>query len=487
MTKPLLEVQDLEVTFATDEGFVRAVDGVSFTVMPEQTLGVVGESGSGKSVTFLAIMGLLDRGNVRVSGRVLFKGTDLLALSEKEWRAYRAERIGMIFQDSLTGLNPVQRVGNQIAEVEIAHRSGTVDASRPWVRHKKAKGNAVELLRSVGVADPESRARQWPHQFSGGMRQRAMIAMAMSLGPELLIADEPTTALDVTVQAQILELIDDLKRRCGSAVVLITHDLGVVAEHCHDVMVMYAGKSVESGESDEIFARLGHPYTRALLRSMGRLDQPKPRRLETIGGQPPSLARLPTGCAFHPRCPFAMPICRVEPPPLQGTVQGHHFTCHVAGGVAKESDPSVSSVTISMPSSSGDVIESSAETILMKARGLTKYFSVRQGGLKKSATLRAVDGIDLDVRRGRNLGTRGRVGLREIFIGSSAHATPRTDGRIARIQWCGHSRERSSGVKARTSRDTNGLSGSLRIPKSSKDGRLNYCGTLKSSQCASQA
>jgi peptide/nickel transport system ATP-binding protein len=318
--EPLLEVRDLRVHFPTEDGLVKAVDGVSFTVAPGESLGVVGESGSGKSVTFLTVMGLITRRDARISGQVLFRGEDLLTLSEDEMRHVRGERISMIFQDPLTALNPVHRVGNQIAEVFQVHRK---------LSRKEAFEEAVNLLQLVGIPRPRERARQYPHEFSGGMRQRAMIAMALALNPDLLIADEPTTALDVTVQAQILDLIDRLKQEFGSAVVLITHDLGVVAEHCDNIMVMYAGKVVEFGDRRDIYYGPHHPYTWGLLRSISRIDQPKEARLRPIRGQPPSLIHVPPGCAFHPRCPYAMEICKLEVPPLL-PVDGHHASaCHL--------------------------------------------------------------------------------------------------------------------------------------------------------------
>ena len=250
MAEPLLEVKNLRVHFPTEDGLVKAVDGISFSISPGETMGVVGESGSGKSVSFLTVMGLVTKAEARITGEVLFRGQDLIKLPREEMRHIRGEKIGMIFQDPLTALNPVHRVGNQIAEVFQVHR----DTSK-----KEALEEAVHLLELVGIPQPRQRARQYPHEFSGGMRQRAMIAMALALNPDLLIADEPTTALDVTVQAQILDLIDQLKQEFDAAVVLITHDLGVVAEHCDDIMVMYAGKCVEYGDSRDIYYGAHHP------------------------------------------------------------------------------------------------------------------------------------------------------------------------------------------------------------------------------------
>jgi peptide/nickel transport system ATP-binding protein len=320
LPEPLLEVKDLKVHFPTEDGLVKAVDGVSLTVAPGETLGVVGESGSGKSVTFLTVMGLVTKRQARITGQVLFRGQDLLKLPPEDMRHVRGAKIGMIFQDPLTALNPVHRVGSQISEVFQVHR----DMSK-----KEGMEEAINLLQLVGIPRPRDRARQYPHEFSGGMRQRAMIAMALALNPDLLIADEPTTALDVTVQAQILDLIDRLKEEFDAAVVLITHDLGVVAEHCDDIMVMYAGRIIEFGDRRDIYYGAHHPYTWGLLGSISRIDQDRSERLKPIKGQPPSLIFVPSGCPFHPRCPYVMDICKTEVPQLL-PVNGHHASaCHL--------------------------------------------------------------------------------------------------------------------------------------------------------------
>jgi oligopeptide/dipeptide ABC transporter ATP-binding protein len=301
----LLEVHDLHVSFATTDGVVQAVRGVSYAVDRGQTLGIVGESGSGKSVSTQTIMGLT-RG-ARISGQALFQGRDLLTMTQKELREVRGPQIAMIFQDPLSSLHPYYRVGWQIVEMIRAHE--------PDTSKDAARKRAVDLLRLVGIPQPDRRVDDYPHQFSGGMRQRAMIAMAMSLNPALLIADEPTTALDVTVQAQVLNVIERLQAEFGTAVILITHDLGVIAEVADHVVVMYAGAQMETAPRDDIFYRYHHPYTEGLLRSLPGYSSDRVR-LQPIAGQPPSLITLPSGCPFHPRCPYVMDRCRVEDPPM---------------------------------------------------------------------------------------------------------------------------------------------------------------------------
>ncbi len=322
MPEPLLEVRDLTVHFPTDDGLVKAVDGISFTLAPGETLGVVGESGSGKSVSFLTVMGLITKQQARIEGEIVFQGQDLLTLPVEEMRNVRGARISMIFQDPMTSLHPYYKVGTQIAEAIRTHQR---------VSKREAREQAVEMLRRVGIPRPDERADQFPHEFSGGMRQRAMIGMALSLNPDLLIADEPTTALDVTVQAQILDLIDRLKQEFNAAVVIITHDLGVVAEHCDHIQVMYAGKIVEAGDRRDIYYGAHHPYTWGLLSSIPRLaEEETHERLNPIRGLPPSLIFVPPGCAFHPRCPYAFDRCRTEIPELL-PVDGHHASaCHLS-------------------------------------------------------------------------------------------------------------------------------------------------------------
>jgi peptide/nickel transport system ATP-binding protein len=300
----LLEVNGLKVRFATEDGVVNAVDGVDFELDRGRVLGIVGESGSGKSVTAMTILGLTRGQNARFEGQVNYKGRDLVAMSEADLRDVRGNEIAMIFQDPMSSLNPVYRVGDQIAEAITTHEN---------VSKHVAKRRAVDLLRQVGIPRPEARVDDYPHQFSGGMRQRAMIAMGLANNPDVLIADEPTTALDVTIQAQIIELIDKLKDDFNSAVILITHDLGVVADIADEIVVMYAGRVVERAQKRALFYDPQMPYTWGLLGSIPRLDRPKPERLHSITGSPPSLINLPRGCKFRPRCPHAFDKCMEEP------------------------------------------------------------------------------------------------------------------------------------------------------------------------------
>ncbi|MDE2572250.1 MAG: ABC transporter ATP-binding protein [bacterium] len=314
----LLEVKNLHTNFYSEDGVVRAVNGLTFDLDPGSTLGIVGESGSGKSVTSLSIMRLIPNPPGKIEGgSILFNGQELLKKSEAEMRRIRGHEIAMIFQDPMTSLNPVLTVGDQIAETVRLHLK---------LGRKEAMERAIEMLRLVRIPAPENRVKDFPHQFSGGMRQRVMIAMALSCDPQLLIADEPTTALDVTIQAQILDLMRELQKRRNSAIVLITHDLGVVAEVCQRVLVMYAGNMVEYGTAEQIFKDPKHPYTKGLLESLPRLDDRESKRLIPIEGQPPNLLRMPAGCAFAPRCKFRMPICD-EATPLYDFGDGHVARC----------------------------------------------------------------------------------------------------------------------------------------------------------------
>jgi peptide/nickel transport system ATP-binding protein len=325
----LLEVRDLDVSFATEDGVVRAVDGVNLTVRPGQSVGIVGESGSGKSVSMLTVMGLSRTRNASISGTATFEGTDLLQATDDEMRHIRGDDIAMIFQDPLSSLHPFYKVGVQMVEAIRAHRD---------VSKAQARARAIELLGLVGIPSPKERADSYPHEFSGGMRQRAMIAMALSNEPKLLIADEPTTALDVTVQAQILELIARLQQELNMALVLITHDLGVVAEVTEEVNVMYAGEVVERAPTDRVFAAPQHPYTWGLLRSIPRLDRPRDEPLVPIPGRPPSLVDPPTGCRFYARCPYEPDQARSEHPDLEAVAdEGDHVVrCFLASSTRRQ-------------------------------------------------------------------------------------------------------------------------------------------------------
>jgi len=370
----LLAIDDLRVHFHTDAGVVKAVDGVSWWVRPGETLGIVGESGSGKSVSALAVMGLVQVPPGKYeSGRILFRGENLLEADEKRLRQIRGKEISMIFQDPLTSLNPVFRVGDQIAEVVRVHEK---------VGRVAARLRAVDLLAEVGIPNPKQRAREYPHQFSGGMRQRAMIAMALALDPAVLLADEPTTALDVTVQAQILDLLGTLQSERHTAVVMITHDLGVVAGRADRVLVMYAGRVAEVGSVTDIYQRPAHAYSLGLLSSLARMDQRRTERLRPIRGQPPSLIRVPAGCAFHPRCPFATEVCR-------------------AAAVAAPDD---------LPPPQERI--GGAKAPLLEVEGLTKHFPITSGILLKHhvGDVRAVDGVSFSVVRGETLALVGESG-----------------------------------------------------------------------------
>jgi oligopeptide/dipeptide ABC transporter ATP-binding protein len=326
---PVLAVRDLTVSFHTDDGVVNAVRGVSFDLHPARVLAMVGESGCGKSVTALALLGLLPT-TAEVSGSAGFEGTELLGLDPRQLRALRGNRLAMVFQDPMTSLNPVHRVGDQIAEAVRAHH--------PRIGRAEARARAVAMLGTVGIPEPELRATMFPHEFSGGMRQRAMIALAMVNSPSVLIADEPTTALDVTVQAQVLEALQAARRSTGAAMLLITHDLGVVAGVADDVLVMYAGRAVETGTVEQVFYEPRMPYTLGLLGSLPRVDADD-QPLTPIPGTPPSMLGTREGCPFAPRCPLALDRCRAEEPPLEDYGQGHRAACWRAQELGPGTDP----------------------------------------------------------------------------------------------------------------------------------------------------
>jgi len=320
VASPILQVRNLRTQFATDQGLVRAVDDVSFDLYPGESLGIVGESGSGKSVTALSILRLVPEPGRIVSGEVQFRGTDILKMNEEEVRDIRGRDIAMIFQDPQSSLNPVLRTGYQIDEAMLAHKKGN---------RRQVRKRTIELLRQVRIPAPERRVNDFPHQLSGGMRQRAMIAMGLANSPSILIADEPTTALDVTVQAQILELLADLNHDLGTAIIMITHNMGVVAGLCSRVIVMYAGQIVEQGPVEQIFESPQHPYTWSLIRSIPRVDALRHERLRSIEGIAPDLLRPPSGCRFHPRCPFRVDKCFNDPPPLVEVKPDQMASCWV--------------------------------------------------------------------------------------------------------------------------------------------------------------
>ena len=388
---PLLEVTDLVISIPTESGLIEAVRGVSLAIEPGETVGVVGESGSGKTLLALSLLGLLPRA-ARASGSISLDGEEMLAAAEARWRRVRGDRIAMVFQDPMTALNPMYTVGWQIAEAVRLHRR--TDRAAAWRR-------AVELIGAVGLPEPGVTARRYPHELSGGMRQRVVIAMAIANEPELLIADEPTTALDVTVQAQILDLLRSIREQTGAAMILISHDLGVVAGVADRVLVMYAGKAVEVGPVDDVFAQPSMPYTAGLLASLPSLAG-RSERLASIRGIPPSGIGYGPGCAFAPRCPLAAEAC-AEQPPLQPVAAGHLAACHFAGAGAGRETPGAAGPAAAAAQPDG-------ADVVVEVRGLTKQFRVRGAGFRSVAAVQAVAGVDLELRAGRCLALVGESG-----------------------------------------------------------------------------
>jgi len=406
----LLEVEGLHVHFVTTRGVVRAVEGISYKVRPGETVALVGESGCGKSVSSLAIMRLLAKPAGRiVAGRILFQGRNLLDLTEDQMRQIRGRDIAMIFQEPMTSLNPVLTIGFQIMEPLLIHLAMTEDAAR---------ARSVELLKMVGIPDPERRLDQYPHQFSGGMRQRVMIAIALSCNPKLIIADEPTTALDVTIQAQILKLMKDLSRDLGIAMVIITHNLGIVARYADRVNVMYAARLAEQGTAAAVFAKPLHPYTAGLLRSVPRLDQPRGLKLETIDGLPPNLLDAPLGCRFAPRCPAKQDACVAAQPPLI-EAEPHHYSACVRAGELAQVGPTGLGLQSANPRPPEPKSLDKAQPLL-EVHDLCTYFEVSAGlqMLKRAKVeVRAVDGVSFEVYRGETLGLVGESGCGKTTVG----------------------------------------------------------------------
>ncbi len=400
---PLIEIKDLNVQFVTSHGTVRAVEDLSYSVYPGEMVAIVGESGSGKSVSALAVMRLLPEATARIpKGSVRFGGRELLQLSDEEMRRIRGREIAMIFQEPMTSLNPVLRIGLQIMEPLLIHLE---------MEEAAARARAIELLTLVGITDPESRLNQYPHQLSGGMRQRVMIAIGLACNPKLLIADEPTTALDVTIQAQILELMKDLSRRLGVAVVIITHNLGIVARYADRVNVMYAARLVESGTAERVFARPLHPYARGLLTAVPRLDRGRSAKLSTIDGAPPNLLNPPTGCRFRPRCRFAIDDC-LSDPPLELGEAGHLCACHRVTEIEQLDPPPGPVEASSKPAANGR-----DAAAILDIRGAKKYFPVRAGLLRPPKQVRAVDNVTIDVKAGETLGLVGESGCGKSTLG----------------------------------------------------------------------
>jgi peptide/nickel transport system ATP-binding protein len=399
---PLLKVDDLHVNFITSRGVVRAVEGLSYHVNPGEIVAIVGESGSGKSVSALSVMRLLPRHTARIpKGRIAFNGRNLLDLNDEQMREIRGRDISMIFQEPMTSLNPILTIGTQLTEPLLIHMGMTPE---------QARARAIELLGLVGIPDPARRLDQYPHQFSGGMRQRVMIAIGLACNPKLIIADEPTTALDVTIQAQILELMKNLSRQLNIALVIITHNLGVVARYADRVIVMYSAKLVEEGAADPIFHRPRHPYTMGLLRSVPRLDRPRGAKLETIEGLPPNAASPPSGCRFAPRCPYKIEICAQEPP-LARTDTGSLSRCH------RHKDIADGKIAWATAEAGTQRIAQERGQPLLSVRNLVKHFAVSRSLRDKSSIVRAVQDVNFDIHPGETLGLVGESGCGKTTVG----------------------------------------------------------------------
>ena len=425
----ILEVGRLVTAFDTEEGEVRAADDVSFSLNRGSTLGIVGESGCGKSVTALSIMRLLPKPMGRIaSGSIRFDGTDLVRLSPEEMSRVRGRRISMIFQEPMTALNPVHRIGRQLGEVYHLHF--------PEMAEPAVEAAAVAMLGKVGIPEPEQRMREYAHQISGGMRQRVMIAMALACRPDILIADEPTTALDVTIQAQILSLIGDLQAETGMSVIFITHDLGVIAETCDAVAVMYAGKIVETASVAALFDNPRHPYTRGLLSSIPRLDYPRKTPLNIIRGSVPGLHELPEGCRFQNRCPHAEPLCRTQPP-MAAVGENHFSACHFSGVFAPLDIRETAGNRFPGDAArdrASSVVREEIARICLEVRDLKMHFPIRGGIFRRQiGRVFAVDGISFAIRRGRTLGLVGESGCGKTTVGRSILRLYQPTGGVVRF------------------------------------------------------
>ena len=400
---PLLEIDNLHVHFVTQHGAVRAVEGVTYAVRPGEMVAIVGESGSGKSVSALTVMRLLPPNTARVvQGSVRFAGRELLDLTDEQMREIRGRDIAMIFQEPMTSLNPVLTIGLQIAEPLTIHLGMTAE---------QARERSIELLTLVGITDPASRLAQYPHQLSGGMRQRVMIAIGLACNPKLLIADEPTTALDVTIQAQILELMKDLSRRLNIAVIIITHNLGIVARYADRVNVMYAARLVESGTAEAVFGHPLHPYARGLLSAVPRLDRGRNARLATIEGAPPNLLDPPEGCRFSPRCTFALPACAVVPP-LAEHEPGHLAACHRSAEI-----DALAPLGVVADEASKTAVVDGDQAPVLDIRGVKKFFPVGGGMFRAPRLVRAVNDVSISIRPGETLGLVGESGCGKSTLG----------------------------------------------------------------------
>ncbi len=460
----LLSVEDLHVQFTTSRGVVRAVEGISYTVNRGEAVAIVGESGCGKSVSSLAIMRLLPRATAQITrGRIMLDGRNLLDLSDDDMRAVRGRDVSMIFQEPMTSLNPVLPIGLQIMEPLFIHLKMT---------DEQARARAIELLELVGITDAKRRLDQYPHQFSGGMRQRVMIAIGLACNPKLIIADEPTTALDVTIQAQILELMKDLSRRLGIALVIITHNLGIVARYADRVNVMYAARIIEQGSADDIFLKSAHPYTVGLMRSVPRLDEPRGTRLETIEGLPPDLLSPPAGCRFAPRCPHRIEICG-QPIELRKVTPVHAAACHrveemVAGKLALPQHRSLHHAA--------DAVDRSRA--ILEVDHLKKHFSVklqrRNWFSSETATVRAVDDISFAVSPGETLGLVGEFGLRQDHGWPRCPQTRRSYGRHHPLRRRGYRSPEGRRNARPAAQDPGDLPGSVFLAQSAHDGRRDH-------------